>query len=433
MTNFIGNLPVLISHAAAVGPQPTPTQATNNVQSYLKWAQGNQPAHGPFRYPSQVQAAQKTSPDPRANVASQPPSARPATMTPLTQTLDASLTTSSPLLKTADLSPLDIVGSDQRLHIQIPRGALDLSQAKTETGAPLSLPLSLRVSQNHGDFSAQVSMLALYQFQLQDAQGHAVQGVRLRKPVTISYHVQPHEIEQMGLDPTRLLLGFPSKAFADQLAQTRSSGASSAAKSLTAASGATFPMHYDSKMQTLTAQSTQLMTSPMVVGGGTGTEQSPPKPRFASVQGNSGQLSYDYPISVAQGPPGATPQLHLTYSSQGTNERHNPNAPADSVGEGWSFSLGAISAVEQGPNSAGVGTWYFISGVDNVSERLVPDSTGTNFLTEHISYVKVHQMTSSFGQPCFQAWATEGVYYGKVDFRRGTLLPFSESPLPNRT
>jgi hypothetical protein len=84
-----------------------------------------------------------------------------------------------------------------------------------------------------------------------------------------------------------------------------------------------------------------------------GKNQSPPSPDLGSVQGNSGQFSYSYPLQVAPAPGGFTPQLSLNYSSQATNDQHSYTAPAGDVGEGWSLSLASITAQEYPAGSAG--------------------------------------------------------------------------------
>ena len=158
---------------------------------------------------------------------------------------------------------------------------------------------------------------------------------------------------------------------------------------------------------TLTAQSSTLSFAPMVVTG-SNPIQNPPKANFASVQGNGGQLSYSYALTTAPGPQGTEPDLKAVYSSEATNERHAPTTPGNNVGDGWDITLGAVSA-EKYPDGT---IWYSISGADNVNDRLIPDTSGTNFATQHISYLKVTKVTSgTTGQPCFNVWGTEGNYY----------------------
>jgi hypothetical protein len=98
------------------------------------------------------------------------------------------------------------------------------------------------------------------------------------------------------------------------------------------------------------------------------------------------------------------------YSSESTNQRYEPTSPADSPGEGWGVSMGSISATNYPAGSAISGAWYFLSGVDNVSDRLIPTAKGsTTYYTEHVSRLKVQQVTPSGAtQPCFHVWDTLG-------------------------
>ncbi|HZU69795.1 MAG TPA: hypothetical protein VFA09_21160, partial [Ktedonobacteraceae bacterium] len=71
----------------------------------------------------------------------------------------------------------------------------------------------------------------------------------------------------------------------------------------------------------------------------------------------------------------------------------------------WTLSLGSVSA-DVYPNTGT--TWYFISGVANVGDRLIPN--GSFYDTEHISYLRIQQVTNN-GQPCFHVWDRSGTYY----------------------
>jgi hypothetical protein len=114
------------------------------------------------------------------------------------------------------------------------------------------------------------------------------------------------------------------------------------------------------------------------------------------------------------------PQLALTYSSESTNERHDGRAPAGPVGEGWSLGMGSIS-VEHVASGSTTGTdWYFLSGVNGVSDRLIPDKNHAGFyLTEHLSHLRVQKNAT-----CFRVWDRSGSYseYGcTADSRQTTV------------
>ena len=160
-------------------------------------------------------------------------------------------------------------------------------------------------------------------------------------------------------------------------------------------------MTNDPVAHTLTAQTSILGASPMTPSGPP-ANQSLPALKLASVQGNSGQSSYAYPLKVPPGTGGFTPQLTLAYSSAGPNERHSRTSPAGDIGDGWSLDLGSISAEVYPGNT----TWYFLNNVAHVGDRLIP-STGSSYDTEHISYLKIQQVTVN-NQPCFHVWDKSG-------------------------
>gem|GEM_PF-4730375 len=113
---------------------------------------------------------------------------------------------------TASATPLHLQGSDGRLTVTIPPGALDSSQATLSSShanvasALVQSGVVLTITQLTGHSVDNVDSLGKYQFQFADPQGHALSGLRLLQPVTIQYHYQPGEIEQMGLEPGSLLL-----------------------------------------------------------------------------------------------------------------------------------------------------------------------------------------------------------------------------------
>jgi len=270
-------------------------------------------------------------------------SAVTATPTP-TATPTATATPAATAIPTATAtpaSPLHLQSSDGRLTVTIPPGALDASQATltsshvTVASALMQSGVVLTINQLVGHSIDNVDSLGQYQFQFTDAQGHALSGLRLHAPLTIQYHYQPGEIQQMGLDPGSLLLTWPVEIRAALAANTPTTGL-------------VVPMLNDAATQTLTAQVSTLGVVASVATG-TVTNQAPPKPLAASVQPNTGQLSYTYPITVAPGPNGTTPTVQLVYSSAATNGRHEPTSPADSPGDGWGLSLGSITATTYPP------------------------------------------------------------------------------------
>lgn len=213
----------------------------------------------------------------------------------------------------------------------------------------------------------------------------------MRTPITLVYHYNPAELSLLGLDPGRIMLAVPDL--------------------LQAAQANTSPAAYESLMQndptanTLTAQSTTLGPHPLTV-----TEepqnQSPPTLHLAAMQGNNGQLTYSYPLQVPPGPGGFEPQLQLAYSSAGPNERHVANNPAGDEGDGWSHSVGSISE-----ETNTYGQSYFINDVAGIGDRLVPTGSNNLYDTQHISYLRIQQVTGAGGQPCFDVWDKAGTFY----------------------
>ncbi|MDQ2903873.1 MAG: hypothetical protein M3Y81_10000 [Chloroflexota bacterium] len=381
----------LIPPAQAAAATPPSAQSQMTFQQFLKLSQ-KQHQTTPFTFPRQVPQNQHAAGEKLSDATKLPPSAEPAKMTPISQPLTTSL-----LAGTTGGTPLDLVGSDQRLEIQIPTGALDVSQASIAGGTKPGGTLTLHVSQMYGHFAGQVSLLGSYTLQVVDAAGHPVTGIRLRTPVTFVYHYQPAEIALLDLDPDLLFMTWPDLTFAARQAHQP-------------VSAFTIPLQNDASTHTLTGQSTVLGSGIFDMGGGDAQNQSAPIPHMASVQGNSGQMAYAYPLAVPPGPPGATPSLTLTYSSQSTNGRYSITSPTGSVGEGWALSMGVIAADQYPSTSADPGTRYSIS-VGNVSDRLA-SKDGTSFLTEHLSNLRVHLFTpAGRSQPCFGVWDTAGTYY----------------------
>jgi RHS repeat-associated protein len=383
-----------------------------------------------------------------------PPSAEPPTMQPITQPLSAAFLSNSP-----GAQPLDLISSDHRLEVQIAPGSLDFSHASvsgsgipsgTKPSSPSStatptasatptrpaigntpVPVSTTVARGitappaptstaappassgstgtytlivrelHGYFAGQYSMLGSYQIQIVNAQQQPFSGIVFRQPLTFLYHYSVAEMTSLDLDPSQLFFSWYDPA---------ESGPHAALPK----SDFVLLMQNNPKTHTLTIHSAIRGSGIFNAGSGNPQNQSPPSPQLASVQGNAGQLSYSYPLQVAPGPAGFAPQLALSYSSETTNEQHSYISAAGDEGEGWSLSLGAITAQEYPAGSAGgAQTWYFLSGVDGISDRLVqnPNWTGgTFYMTEHLSYLRVQQVTVN-GEPCFHVWDEANNYY----------------------
>ncbi|HVB25031.1 MAG TPA: hypothetical protein VNG51_24055, partial [Ktedonobacteraceae bacterium] len=410
LANVLGNWPVPTVSAATIGhAHPKPGALT--FQHYLQQGRHNKAASGSFIPPAKLPPPPGTQHDKPGPTL---PSAEPPTMKPLTATLSSAFLSAAP-----GTQPLDLKSSDGRLEVQMAPGTFDLSHASVATGkksgkpqqrthasqSPVSSgpsgqpsvtgPLTLTITEQHGYFVGEQVMLGQYQFALTDGQGYVVSGVVVRTPITVRYHYQEQIMTQFDLDPGHLFLTWPTAIMA-------------AAKLHHIATGAMLPLHNDAKTHTLTTPITSVGPGPFTFTGDPSNE-SPPVPHLAGVQGNSGQLSYTYPIDTPPGPDGFGPALQLAYSSEAVNERHGFNQPAGDIGDGWAFSLGAISADVHGASSAGGSlTWYNLSGVDGISDRLVPTSNPNVYVTQHLTYLKIDYDTTN---NCFRVWDMSGTYY----------------------
>ena len=370
--------------------------ASLTFQQFLQMGGNNTFYHGPL-------VRQASFPNPHnphvMNTANLPPSAEPVTMKPISQSLDTAF-----LIGSSGTQSLDLVGSDGRLEVQVAPGSLDLSHSVVAGGAAPVGTLTLQISEVSGHFVGASNLLGTYQAQIVDSKGQALSGIHLLASVTIIYHYQPWEMDALNLDPGHLLLTWPTLIAAARQAKQPTTDL-------------ILPLRNDPTAHTLTAHS-NVFGAGRFSAGGDANNQAPPIPNMASVQGNTGQLSYGYPLLVPPGVTGFAPQLSLNYSSSGPNSRSTPTTPAENVGDGWSLSLGAITSDVYPSGSASAKTWYFISGVDNVSDRLVQDSnlstqySGTFYDTQHLSYLLVQQVNSSkTNQLCFHVWDKSGTYY----------------------
>lgn len=145
-----------------------------------------------------------------------------------------------------------------------------------------------------------------------------------------------------------------------------------------------------------------------MAASGTPEINAPAKPDLFETSGNSGQYSYSYPFTLASGPDRFAPQLQLVYSSQSTNSRYSRRAPAGEEGEGFSLSLGSITAAQYPSTSTGgAATWYSINGVDGVSDKLVPFPNKPGYYeTEHLSHLLIQ-----FTGACWRVWGKEGSFF----------------------
>ncbi|HVU67377.1 MAG TPA: SpvB/TcaC N-terminal domain-containing protein, partial [Ktedonobacteraceae bacterium] len=430
------------------------------LQQAQQEGQPNKQNKGTFQRPTTHPVLQNAEAEANKQKQNQPlPGAEPVKMKDQTFTLDDSFVLHRPRMASstkaakvtgtvipAGSTPFQIKGSDGRLEVDLARGSLDFSQATLADGSAPVGQLFLQLHQVAGHYIEEESLLGAYQLQIVDSQGNLVQGVKLLQPLTIVYHYQPWEMQDLNIDPTQVHLSWigmaapvsptptptptpgvtptatpsptpassptPTPGVSPTATQTPGGLVAPMVSTMNTQATSTpsvtvVPMTNDASTQTLTAQTMQI--------NGTLAATAPPDiaapghPDIFETNSNSGQYSYSYPISVAPGPDGFAPQLQLSYSSQATNGRYSRTAPAGDEGDGWSLSLGSITAAQYPSSSTGgAQTWYSINGVDGISDKLVPDPVNqtTFYSTQHISHLRI-QWTGS----CWTIWDRDGTYY----------------------
>jgi len=386
LSQVLGNWGFLVkpAEAASAGVRPS-APASMTFQQYLKEGQQSKAYHGPLIRPAQKQTTGQST-----NYANLPPSAEPATMKPIIQALSTAFLSGS-----AGVKAFDLVGSDGRLEALIPPGALDVSHATVASGSQPAGALSLELAQVHGHYVSQMSVLGSYEFQVLDSSGHVLNGVKLHSPVTLIYHYQQSEMNALDIDPAHVYLTWPSLIAAAQQAKQPTTGL-------------ILPLQNDALTHTLTTQTSVLGPHPFDLTAEP-QNQSPPTLHLASVQGNSGQLAYSYPLRVPPGSGGFAPQLVMNYTSSSPNQRHTSTSPAGDAGDGWSLSLGSITEETYAPTPGT--SWYFINDVAGVGDRLISTGSNNQFDTQHISYLKIQQVNPGTNGTCFYVWDKTGTYY----------------------
>lgn len=144
-------------------------------------------------------------------------------------------------------------GSDGRWEVDLPPGSLDLSQATLSDGSAPVGAVSLQIGQDSGHYRAERSFLGTYIIQVVDSQNNVVQGVRLLQPLTLRYHYQTGELDNLGIDPRNIHLTWPEAI-------------STALDTKQSLNGLDVSMTNDASTSTLTAQTTQLAGTATVSG-----------------------------------------------------------------------------------------------------------------------------------------------------------------------
>ena len=159
LSQMLSNWSLLIQPAAYAAGLGTPASAPSNMtfQQFLKQGRADKVYHGPLIRPADKNAVPGSAQKHFTDYSQLPPSAEPATMKTFSQPLTAAF-----LAGSAGTTALDLNGSDGRLEVQIPPGALDLSHATVSGGGSPSGALTLQMSQISGHSVGQVNRLGSY-------------------------------------------------------------------------------------------------------------------------------------------------------------------------------------------------------------------------------------------------------------------------------
>lgn len=256
LSGVIGGASLLVLRSSAASPAVLPSASSNvTFQQFLKQGQQDQATRTslvPAGATNKGLASKQTT-----HYGTLLPTAEPPSMQPITQALSSSLLSGS-----TSSTPVDLLGSDGRLQVQIPPGTFDVSQATVPGGAAPSGALSLRVTQLHGHSIGEMNALGSYQVQVVDSQGQALSGIRLTHPITLRYHYQPSEMDALDLDPDKIVLTWPTLI-------------ATALQAKQPTDGYQLAMQNDPTTQTLTAQSTMLGPGPFDMMGEAQNQSSP--------------------------------------------------------------------------------------------------------------------------------------------------------------
>src|SRR5258707_4865302 len=137
---ILANWVFLAQRVYAAPLAPTAQSGHLTFQQYSQEGQQNKASKNAFTRPAEEKQ--------KAPHAKQPtlPGAEPATMEPMSTVLTSAQTAASQV-RASGVKPLDFVGSDSRFEMQVPSGAFDLSQAKTNAGTVPSGTLTRYISQ----------------------------------------------------------------------------------------------------------------------------------------------------------------------------------------------------------------------------------------------------------------------------------------------
>jgi RHS repeat-associated protein len=289
------------------------------------------------------------------------------------------------------------LGSDGRLEVNVPAGAVDQKDVATAQGG-LSLRLT-EIAPASGTNAGGSGVISLggYLAEVVDGKGNVVNH-GLRQPATVSLHYTDKDslldlnhafVVFNGARPKSIKgpLGQVSRQQVKNDAKNHTISAQIAADpSLTASTGSSSQAKTNGA-QPLSNQITNSQQTPLT----TFTWNTyPPIAKFGSpdplnVDLNAGSLTQGIKIDAPPGPAGAMPNVTLAYNSGAVSEQHSPQGAAGWVGEGWSMSLGAITWAEHNVTANCIptcgNTWqssWMLTDPFGTSTELLPPSIPTS-------------------------------------------------------
>jgi hypothetical protein len=151
---------------------------------------------------------------------------------------------------------------------------------------------------------------------------------------------------------------------------------------------------------------------------------------------NSGGLTDGMQLDVPPGPAGAMPNITLAYNSGAVSEQHSPRGATGWVGEGWSLSLGSISWAEHNVtlgcsscSNSWESTWQLTDPFGTSTELIPPNLAASTYYDDSTNWWCTTGNTSS--DTCPIQFHTARDTYAKVYAYVGpTYLGVARDPLP---
>jgi RHS repeat-associated protein len=362
-------------------------------------------------------------------------------------------------------SATHFVSSDKQLTLDLPANAVTSADINAAEGHALSLRVT-QTAPASGSIAGGSGLISFGSYLLQVVDGSgalATQG--LRAPVNAKFRPSAKANTALPLSKALLIINgaLPSGAQVAPVSFTpptthgplQGDGPGGSAIYPNIADRAAMRMGALSSATPSVDRATNSLVTPLTLGDPSTTltfnTHSPvaafgsPDPFTTSL--SSGALVGSLPINLPPAPGGTLPPVQLSYSSAEVSERHNVQASASWVGEGWSLGLGAVTWSEHNviPPS-GSPLWessWQLSDPFGTGSEIIPDNfnmstyyddtpysycvmsggsctypgwpksswrTADGKYTKIVSYVSLMTLpTMPPAPPCFRAWLTNGV------------------------